>query len=897
MVIVFVFFLIGIVSASFEIGNLSHSIDSSYAPEESVRGWINISLNNEPTISVFEDSEGNSISLINLLKSNDEAEYSDFEYSCNPIDCESDYTASNGAEIKTFDLDNKDSKIFGFKLEGEITDILSVNFTISSDADSSCYNQIELDFLNNGVIEKGNNKVSVSTCDFLKTNGCFNESKNSVGGLISEVPYCQRIKIPESPGFRLSAWIKKENQYDSRDIKIELYDLDGNSVESASCVLSDASTEWGGVYCDIDYLVTKSEDYYVCVYSESGDGEYKINGYPDSEGCGFHKTPTYGVTENAAYNISVTGKRFSSVGDLEITNSLAHSNTLSNDIFEYYIEKRYGRNINNNLDCVNGCVVPVRINSGADQTITLKDLSIKYDTTTLSGVEETEFYDLSETPAKINADFQKIYLNDGNLTLPSDYGEVDYELKLNKSKIFSKELVVEKVPGIEAIKPTITFSAYPTGFEVIVSSDANISSYEWDFGDTTTETSITNKIIHTYNSTGNYELKVTVIDSLGRSSYKIFTISVGSPEQVINSTIDRMETNLGNIISQISKFSEFTKESVENILDTDELNEKLRRAQTDFNSAETETEYNQVMTNLLDLNIPKSVYVSMSSSPISFYPDKDEINLEVLKDIGGGSYDESEVSAYRNSILAWNLENLDTKVSLEEITSKYEDFELPLVKIFKLDITEKQPLSQDPYLIIKKLDNMLFKENYLENEESGYINMELRQSTSTIVFSTTEDVDFVSLPAFISPSIDRLVLTEEDYEEGGKKKGRWAFFILVLFLLLIIGVVVYIILQEWYKKKYEGHLFKNKNSLYNLINYIGIEKKKGLKDKEIIVKLKKAGWNSEQIRYVTRKYLGKRTGMFEIPVGKVLSKFKKQKKVQQPVENKNIAGTRFQKKY
>ena len=62
-----------------------------------------------------------------------------------------------------------------------------------------------------------------------------------------------------------------------------------------------------------------------------------------------------------------------------------------------------------------------------------------------------------------------------------------------------------------------------------------------------------------------------------------------------------------------------------------------------------------------------------------------------------------------------------------------------------------------------------------------------------------------------------------------------------------------------------------------MVSYIESAKKRGLKDKEIRIKLKKAGWNSEQVSYVMKKYIGKRTGMFEIPVDKALSFFKKKK--------------------
>ena len=94
-------------------------------------------------------------------------------------------------------------------------------------------------------------------------------------------------------------------------------------------------------------------------------------------------------------------------------------------------------------------------------------------------------------------------------------------------------------------------------------------------------------------------------------------------------------------------------------------------------------------------------------------------------------------------------------------------------------------------------------------------------------------------------------------------------------LVLFIGFIAYIILQEWYRRKYEDYLFKNRNSLYNLISYIEGVKKKGVKNEEISKQLKKSGWNSEQITYIMKKYAGERTGMFEIPVNKILDFFKK----------------------
>ena len=45
--------------ASFESGDSSYSIEKKYALNDSVKGWINISLENEPSNSLFEDSYKN----------------------------------------------------------------------------------------------------------------------------------------------------------------------------------------------------------------------------------------------------------------------------------------------------------------------------------------------------------------------------------------------------------------------------------------------------------------------------------------------------------------------------------------------------------------------------------------------------------------------------------------------------------------------------------------------------------------------------------------------------------------------------------------------------------------------------------------------------------------------
>ena len=67
-------------------------------------------------------------------------------------------------------------------------------------------------------------------------------------------------------------------------------------------------------------------------------------------------------------------------------------------------------------------------------------------------------------------------------------------------------------------------------------------------------------------------------------------------------------------------------------------------------------------------------------------------------------------------------------------------------------------------------------------------------------------------------------------------------------------------------------MFKNKNDLYNIANYIANAKKRGLDNSQIHESLRKSKWSPEQIRYALKKYTGKRTGMYEIALKRNLEK-------------------------
>jgi hypothetical protein len=843
-------------SASFTLGNKSYSIDKAYGASEAIRGWVNISFSNEPSSSLFQDSGNRSVKLIDLLKNS-----SSSVYSCNPVDCSSDYNANNGAASKSLAIGDGSSNLIGLKFNGVISKIDSVNFSITSGAPASCQNQILVDFFDDGVTDLMNNKADISaSCSNLKNYGCYYSGVPTEEYSISATPYCQRVNLSKSSGFSIGGWIKKNSG--AMNIKASIFTLGGTEV--ANCGVASFTGE-GEFSCNVDYPVTEPKEYYVCISSASGTGDYKIRGNSNPvKGCGFFGLPPPASSGTpASYQIFAEGKGFGAVGNLDIKNSV-NGKKLS-DLIYSYITRRYGTS-----DCTAGCVVPIRF-SGLNQQVSLSGLIVTYQKTT--GVAmENNFYDLSETSAKINSGFGNVYLNDAGFNVPNKLGTYKFSLKLNGNNLIAEEVNVSDVPRINSLSPISTASAYPTAFKVSVNSSKTISRFSWDFGDNTTGISTTGTINHIYNLSGNYKITVNATDSKMLSGSKSFDIRVISPAGLINATLVKMKDDIKNIETQIAGFDLFSQQGINYALKVENATKEITRIGTEFNSAQSEAEYNQIVSEILRLNaLPRSVSEGKIANSVPFFSEKGNINLETIKKAGGGDYDADNQENYDNAILIWNFENLESSLTFREFFGNYDGDLKSVVKVFELNVKKKGDISGSYFLIMPKLENLKFESGVVASEYQGnvYVDLSKREKVS---FYTTEDVDFTNLPAFISPAFTRLSLTDANAPIPGEAKPKWMIFILAIIFLLIIAFVVYLVLQEWYRRKYETYLFKNRNDLYNMVNYVHNSKKKGMKNHEIAGNLKKAKWNSEQITYVMKKYAGERTGMLEIPIFKFFRK-------------------------
>ena len=221
------------------------------------------------------------------------------------------------------------------------------------------------------------------------------------------------------------------------------------------------------------------------------------------------------------------------------------------------------------------------------------------------------------------------------------------------------------------------------------------------------------------------------------------------------------------------------------------------------------------------------------------------------------------------------------------------EFELKINKIGNSDFGQT-------YLFVDfPISEITFKENYGEKSIGGdsatYIPL---SGSGDIAFSIFGQVGVEDLGAYISPDINRLSLSDGGiFPPGIIKTFKTTGFIIWIIILFVVTLVVYVMLQEWYKRKYESYLFRDKDELYNLINFIYNGRKAGLGNSEIRRQLSSSRWSGEQITYAFRKINGKRAGMFEIPIFKFFENKEVERQIQMRqgkiIDTKLIKGPRF----
>jgi len=860
LLICLVIFLVPFVNASFELGNLSDNIKESYSVSGNIEGWINISFSDVSVKSNLTTNFGDEINLKELLDLNG------VDYFCIPEDCGEDYVSENASDTKSFSLNYGDEKTISFVVDGLVDEILDLSFNVDVNNQPSCIRPLRIDVLDDEYDDWVAKKVTNNfACIYESGMGCFNISENLDEVEIGKTPYCERMALLVSEAFRVGAWVKKgTTAWSPGLLKMSLYDTDG--IKLGECDLPEPSTGGSKIFCDINYSNEEVQEYYVCLNAASLT-DYKTKRENKGENCGFYGSPENFPEENYDYYIIAKAAKFDNIGSF-VFNQDTYENQGGDDLTTYvsdYISFRYDG------DCSNGCSIPVKFKSYGNLNISVYNLSLRYSSGGI--VTTTDVYDASKKAAKINSDFIQLDLSYANFSVPSSTGNKTFILYLDGEEILRKKISIKELPLIEGLSPTTVPANIPVEFivDVFVPQGRNISVYEWDFGDGESDETFENQTTHTYTEEGEYELTIGVEDDFGYRTYKTFVIRAVPPITEINSTLSKYKARLSNLTIEIEKMSSWYKNKIKEILDIDGLTSMLADLERQYNTATSEETYLEIAGSLLDLEIPVKISET-NLMTIPFFVKPEDINLEYLASMGAGSYNKSDPEGYLNAIASWAQNNLDMSLKEKHVYAIYEDRTEGLLSIFELSMHPKEESDSKMYVLISEPDVIFSSPKDIEefDDSTGVKFPNVRDRT--LKFAIEGAVRFDELEISVSPEFyDLDILEIEPCNFNGvceKEKGEnwrncradckpWGTAIILLVILFFLALIAYIFMQWWYKEKYEHHLFKNRNDLYNLMNFVSNARSQGLSDNEIKSKLKEVGWSGEQISYVLRKIEGK----------------------------------------
>jgi len=846
--IIGIMLLIPMASASFSLKN--YSVQKNYAGGETVKGNLDISFTNEPARGLVTSNFNGNITLLDLLKNNSLQEGRDFN--CNIIGCGASYSAKES--ISALSLTSGAKKVIGLKASGNNVEIKKAKISISSNALPSCQSQAVIDIgeLGNAMVQ--NTRYKANICGF--NSGCFNSGLQESGydmAKITSIPYCENLTLEASPAYYAGARVKNSTSGQS-NLKMKLYDSSWD--ELGECTLPKNKQETENLKCIINYSNIKSQGYFLCIETDSGSqSNYMIKSEQSGQICG--TTDAGSNTLNRDYDIFAESLQFDSL-QIEVNEStFSKFNEIGlSQYLDDYIQNNYGRN------CSAGCVIPIAINAGSDQSINFASIEIEYlsDGAVLTS---NQAYSLEKKNSDLSSPGLSINLEKAGFEIPVETSENRLMISLNGNSLLTASINV--TPGFYFdIKPKNIFVGIDTTFQII--SGSNISSSLWKFGDGSPSIQGNGKTIaHKYNEEGNYTLEVEATDNRGVKGIKKIQISAGNANASAGILIKRYEARVQNLSAQIKNYSPWLLERIKEKENLSYINSSLIAIKKEYLEAKNDSQYAEIVQKLGEMKVPYAISSSESGkAPLAI--GFDNIDTSYIEELSNKSLTDKSRENLKLLIINWNEENYDSEIEYQIISSYYDLGKEDLLTYAKIKLHAKGNPEPGFLIINYPKEEIKFMQNYGEIEVS-------RGSSATAIpisgdkeleLILSEGVDVSELGSYVSPNLDKFQSLEgRPFIEKNTRPGTAIW----LYVLLIIGFfAVYITLQEWYKRHYESFLFKNKDDLYNIINFMHNARISQLGDNEIRGKLSGLKWKGEQISYAFKKLDGKRTGMWEIPV-------------------------------
>ena len=867
------FAVMGFVSGSVVVHN--YSVGAVRSPFEVVSGDINLTIVGEDYEGKVSSNDGDEIALGDFLNA------SGVIFDCSPPDCSRDYSARDGVVDKSFDI-SVGADYFGFVLNGEDVVLDSLSFEMESDFGESVSRPLSIEFFEGKMW-----RFSKFSGSLLSKNwGCYDEVEGTEGSLVGVSPYCEMISIPDSDKLRIGA----KTSGSGAGLNMTLYPESGTGGSWRCSYVP--SVEDG---CDVSPNlgeIFSAGNYQVCVGAGNLTG-YKIYNEAVGENCGFVYTagPENSTKDYAIFAQGVKYADANSLGSFsfgEKDDEVVAANEL--------IQNRYGG------DCSGGCILPLKI-FGISQGARIYDVRLEY--TAVENALAEKIYDLDVVPVKV--DFN------GSVDLGAlDFfvsKSMNYVVSFNGKKLFEKVMTIFPVPFVNFVFPMNPPAGVPIRFFADVNFSGNGSlSYTWDFGDGGRENTNVPYVVHSYDALGNYSLEVEVGVGGNLSSKRSFDIVAISPEVAVDSALIFKRGSLKSVKNTIFGLLSWYGSALADVIGVDFFESELDRLEKARNNSFSEAGFVKIAKELYALEVPVSIFFDISESPF-LVTELDDINIEPVAFISGNVSGDKE--DYKNPILVWQEENVAVKVLAREVFVSFWSGEVDgIFRTYSIDVDLKD--GETGYFVINRAFDELHFNGDVGAKKAGDATVVVLDGGKKVIefyYKSSEPTSFFVSPRLSSLVIDASIDETCNYnrvcEEGlgenfencrsdCKPTGRMIFYIVLVF---VFALIIYTVLQIWYKRRYEGYLFKDGRQLYNLLMFVTNARARGMMDDRIAAELRAKGWSSERVNYIIKKSRGRMTGLPEIiPIEKVFAFFRNRaaaKRVATGGERVGVVGKGF----
>lgn len=868
--------MIGLASASFQISRNSSYIDGNYFGGDTLTGRLNMSFTDQEN-SEFESNLEGGVSLLTLFERMNRTR--GIHYVCDPVNCKDNYEFEGLGSQSTAHTLTREEKVYGFRVTGNVQEITSFSFNLSSDAGASCAEggQLSIDLFDDGKIDFYNIKNGSGFCESPRA-VCFDEIQASQTAILGSSFYCQVIyNLTGAPAYQIG--IRLENEHTPGEIDLYLYNSSGRVLETGKRVTNAAPPVTSA---SIFSFQKGKFDAFVCARANSGT--YRVKTETNNPKCGWSGVASVPSSFTSDYNLYARPYEYGAVGTIKFDDRIYQTLNQADlkVAIKNYIQETYGSQCPDD-----GCVIPLALRGNTEsQAINIRDINIQY--RNQNGIFETrEIYNLRKSNFKISANYSLLDVSKIGFEIPNTAGNqtvrVYFDRETNSNQIIEKQINV-RVGFAFDLGPRFALLGRETVFRAF--STENISSSVWNFGDGSSVVNSNNDLAsHVYTTAGEYEIEVTLTSRLGAVSKKKFKILTGDAKTSANRTVADYQVRLRNLETQINSQPEWMREKIKEKTSYQQKKSSIERTISNYellgqNAADSQ--YIQIINELLALNLPHSIQKTQEGKVSASLGFANIDASHIAKISGEESFDSNSL---REAIVSWMTRYYDLEVEFNTLSGIGEETS-EILTSYKISIIRPSEQESLPYLMIDVPKNsILFKSNYNAEEtiDGGATYILLESSLpKEIEFAIVGEAPRVEdLGIYVSPVVSELEI-EKPLGEVSRNEivFSWLKFLIGIAILFFGVLIIYLFVQGWYKRNYEKHLFKNLDDLYNLINFIYNSRRAGLKDDEIRKKLKEKNWSGEQISYAFKKIDGKRTGMWEIPLFKSLENKKVKKELE-----------------